>query len=167
MSHSARLAAGLLVIGSACSSPKPAEGPGALDGSEGLGAAGASPAAAAEPAPVIVESTAATPSTPAPSAATSPAAPSASDASVVETLFVREGLVDCQGEAAQKCLQVRGSESEEWRSFYASIEGFEHDPSHAYELRVEVTKVPNAPADAPSLRYRLLEVVSKRKVAKK
>lgn len=165
MSHSARLAAGLLVIGSACSSPKPAEAPGALDGSEALGAtaAEAPPAPVAEPAPVIVESSTPTPST----APTSPAAPTASDASVVETLFVREGLVDCQGEAAQKCLQVRGSESEEWRSFYASIEGFEHDPSHAYELRVEVTKVQNAPADAPSLRYRLLEVVSKRKEAKK
>lgn len=157
------LAAGLLVIGSACSSPKPAEGPGALDGSEALGGTAAEAPPVAEPAPVIVESSPPTPST----APTSPAVPTASDASVVETLFVREGLVDCQGEAVQKCLQVRGSESEEWRSFYASIEGFEHDPSHAYELRVEVTKVQNAPADAPSLRYRLLEVVSKRKVAKK
>jgi uncharacterized protein DUF4377 len=91
----------------------------------------------------------------------------ASDASVVETLFVSEALVDCQGESAQKCLQVRGSESEEWRNFYAPIAGFEHEASHAYELRVEVTKVANAPADAPSLRYRLLEVVSKRKVGKK
>lgn len=150
----------MLVLGSACSSPKPAESPGPLDGSEAPAgtATDTPPAVAAEPAPVIVESTTPDPQT---------ADPTASDASVVETLFVREGLVDCQGEAAQKCLQVRGSESEEWRNFYTSIEGFEHDPSHAYELRVEVTKVPNAPADAPSLRYRLLEVVSKRKVAKK
>ncbi len=165
MSHSARLAACLLVIGSACSSHKPADSPGALDGSDALGdAAKSPPAPVAEPAPVIVETSGA-PTTPAPPPST--AAPTASDASVVETLFVREGLVDCQGEGAQKCMQVRGSESEEWRSFYASIEGFVHEPSHAYELRVEVTRVPNAPADAPSLRYRLLEVVSKRKAGAK
>jgi hypothetical protein len=160
MSHSARLAACLLVIGSACSSPKPAESPEALDGTQPLdGKAPESASAPAEPTPVIVSTNGA----PAPGQP----APSASDASVVETLFVSDALVDCQGESAQKCLQVRSSESEDWRNFYAPIEGFEHEASHVYELRVEVTTVPNAPADAPSLRYRLLEVVSKQKVAKK
>ena len=123
MSHSARLAACLLAIGSACSSPKPADSPEALDGSEPLdGRAPESlPAAAAEPTPIIVSTS--TAPTPGPSTST------ASDASVVETLFVSEALVDCQGESAQKCLQVRGSESEEWRNFYAPIEGFEHEAS--------------------------------------
>lgn len=86
-----------------------------------------------------------------------------SAAPVVGTLLVREQLADCQGEAPMKCLQVRAAESEEWRNLYTPIEGFEHEAGHAYELRVEVTQVANPPADGSSLRYRLLEVVSKQK----
>lgn len=86
-----------------------------------------------------------------------------SAAAVIQTLLVREQLADCQGEAPMKCLQVRAAESEEWRNLYAPIEGFEHEAGHAYELRVEVTQVANPPADGSSLRYRLLEVVSKQK----
>jgi hypothetical protein len=85
---------------------------------------------------------------------------------VVETLYVRDTLADCQAEGVRQCLQVRSSEQEDWRNFFGSIEGFQYQPSFAYELRVEVSPVPNAPADAPSLRYRLLEVVSKRKAGK-
>jgi hypothetical protein len=79
----------------------------------------------------------------------------------IETLLVRDQLVDCVGEGERKCLQVRASEDEAWRNFYAEIEGFDYEPSFAYELRVEVTPDPQPPADGSSLRYRLLEVVSK------
>jgi hypothetical protein len=85
---------------------------------------------------------------------------------VVETLFVRDTLADCQAEGVRQCLQVRSSEQEDWRNFFGSIEGFQHEPSYAYELRVAVSPVVNAPADAPALRYRLLEVVAKRKARK-
>jgi hypothetical protein len=77
---------------------------------------------------------------------------------------VRERRADCQGEGERKCLQVREVESGEWRNFYANIEGFDYEEGNAYEVRVEVTEVPRPPADASSLRYRLLEVISKRKV---
>ena len=86
-----------------------------------------------------------------------------SAAPVVQTLFVREQLADCQGEAPMKCLQVRAAPTEEWRNLYAPIEGFDYEPAHAYELRVEVTQLAKPAADASSLRYRLLEVVSKQK----
>ena len=86
-------------------------------------------------------------------------------APVVQTLFVRERRSDCEGEGTRKCLQVREAESAEWRNLYASIEGFAYEEAHAYELRVEVTQIPHPQADGTSLRYRLLEVVSKRKVA--
>ena len=76
---------------------------------------------------------------------------------------MREQLADCHGEAPMKCLQVRELASEEWRNLYAPIEGFEHEPGYAYELRVEVAPVAKPPADGSSLRYRLLEVVSKQK----
>lgn len=89
---------------------------------------------------------------------------SADPAGVTQTLFVGPALADCQGEAPQKCLQVRESASEPYRNLYSGIAGFEHEPSYEYELKVEVTPVPNAPADASSVQYRLIEVVAKRKV---
>lgn len=147
MSYVARLALVVLVV--ACSRPKPP--------------AGEEPTAPSSPSPEAPPSTAPA-SEPVLGAAGGVGAPS--DAPVVETLFVRETLADCQAEGVRQCLQVRSSEREDWRNFFASIEGFEYQPAHAYELRVEVSPVPNAPADAPSLRYRLLEVVSKRKPGK-
>jgi len=104
------------------------------------------------------------------SSATAPAAPlpTAPKAETPKpnekTLFVRESLVDCQGEAPMKCMQVRESESEEWTYFYAPIEGFEHQEGFRYELRVEVSNVTDPPADSSSLRYRLVKVIKKEQV---
>jgi len=143
MSHVARLAVFALVA--ACHNPKPP-----------AGEEPAVPSADLTPEPAALE--------PAPPELTSGDAV-ASDAPVVETLFVRDTLADCQAEGAQRCLQVRSSEQEDWRNFFGSIEGFQFEPTYAYELRVAVSPLPNAPADAPALRYRLLEVVTKRKAA--
>jgi len=149
MSHVARLS--LFAVLVACSSPKPPAG-------EEPAVSGAEPA----PEPAAPEPTPETPTTPGAPAATS----ASSDAPVVETLFVRDTLADCQAEGVRQCLQVRSSEQEDWRNFFGSIEGFQHEPSYTYELRVAVTPVVNAPADAPALRYHLLEVVAKRKTGK-
>lgn len=145
MSHLALVALAALTAALACASPTPPE-------------PSTSESGAPEPA------AAAGPSTPA--AVDPPAAAATPDGVPVEaTLFVREQRVDCQGEAARRCLQVRESESDPWRNLYAAIEGFDYEESNAYELRVEVSQVPRPPADAASVRYRLLEVVSKRQVA--
>jgi hypothetical protein len=80
-----------------------------------------------------------------------------------QSFFVHESMVDCEGASPMRCMQVRGSESEEWTWFYDGIEGFEHEEGYRYELRVEVTEVENPPADGSSKRYRLVEVVSKEK----
>src|SRR5688572_26566062 len=155
MSHVARLS--LFAVLVACSSPKPPAG-------EEPAVSSADPA----PEPAAPEPTSeppAAPDAPAPTE-TQPAASASSDAPVVETLFVRDTLADCQAEGARQCLQVRSSEQEDWRNFFGSIEGFQHEPSYSYELRVAVSPVANAPADAPALRYRLLEVVAKRKAGK-
>jgi hypothetical protein len=79
----------------------------------------------------------------------------------VKTMYVDAELVDCEGEGPMKCMRVRESESEDWTLFYSPIEGFEHEAGNTYELRVEVLKVDDPPADGSSLRYRLVEVVSK------
>lgn len=140
MSHSCRVV--LLAALLACSSSKPPASP---DVSE------AAAAGAPDEAP---------PSEPAAGGAGPSDAP---EGVVTETLFVRDALAECQGEGSGQCLQVRNAPDEQWRHLYAPIEGFEYEAGHAYELRVEATRVANAPADAASIRYRLVEVVSKQK----
>jgi hypothetical protein len=136
-----------LIAVAACSTPKPPEGN-----------------VPEAPAPSAPDSEAPAPSPPATGTGATGEAGSQGAEPVVQTLFVRERLADCQGEGERKCLQVREVESGEWRNFYASIEGFDYEEGNAYEIRVEVTEVPRPPADASSLRYRLLEMISKRKV---
>jgi hypothetical protein len=138
----------------ACSGSKPAESPAAVPEEPGTAHPGAAETGAAEPAEA---------KPPAGSERGAAAAEPAASQAVSMTLFVASTLVDCQGEAPQKCLQVRESSSEPYRNLYAGIAGFQHEPGYEYELRVEATAVPGAPADAASVRYRLLEVVAKRK----
>jgi hypothetical protein len=80
------------------------------------------------------------------------------------TLFVAEALVDCQGEGPMKCMRVRAAEDQPWSLHYDRIEGFTYEPGFVYELRVERRDVAKPAADAPSSRYRLLEVGARRKV---
>jgi hypothetical protein len=63
-----------------------------------------------------------------------------------------------------KCMQVRDSEQGGWRLFYGTIDGFSHEDSYTYELRVQPEVQGSPPMDAPAKRYRLIEVVSKKKV---
>jgi heat shock protein HslJ len=77
----------------------------------------------------------------------------------IETLWVGPQLADCVGVGPQKCLQVRYAEDGQFEYFYDSIEGFEHVAGTSHQLKVAVTDVENPPADASSLRYRLVEIV--------
>lgn len=90
--------------------------------------------------------------------------PHAESGAPVITLFVHEQRVDCHGEVPQKCLQIREQPTEEWSYFYDTIAGFEYEESYRYELRVAVSTDDNPPADASSVSYRLVEVVSKQRV---
>jgi len=84
---------------------------------------------------------------------------------VEKTLYVASETAPCVGVAPMDCLQVKEDPDAEWQMFYAPIEGFEFEAGYEYELRVLVEPVPNPPADASSLRYTLIEVVSKTPVA--
>jgi hypothetical protein len=79
-------------------------------------------------------------------------------------IFVREKRVDCEGEGPMLCMQVRNAANEEWTLFYGKIEGFSYEEGHAYELRVRVDEAKMAPADGPSQKFKLVEIVSKEKV---
>jgi hypothetical protein len=88
-----------------------------------------------------------------------------SRADTSSTLFVAEDTVACEGEGPRTCLRVRSSESAPWRLFYGTIEGFTREPHTAYELRVVTADAGPERADAPASRYRLVDIVSKRKAA--
>ena len=83
----------------------------------------------------------------------------------------------CTGVAPMLCLQVRTSPGAPWQLHYGDIEGFEFQPGapwqlHYFEIegfnwqpgteyviRVREFNVPNPPADAPSKRWVLEEVL--------
>ncbi|MGS3141768.1 DUF4377 domain-containing protein [Aeromonas sanarellii] len=81
-----------------------------------------------------------------------------------EPLYVQDKLADCIGVAPMKCMQVRGHPGESWSLFYQQIEGFTFEPGYRYQLEVTKEQLTDVPADASSLRYRLIKVVSKEAV---
>jgi heat shock protein HslJ len=83
-----------------------------------------------------------------------------SDSGAVKTLYVASEPVPCQGIGPQLCLQVKEAPDEAYSLFYDSIEGFVYEPGYDYELLVTVSDIENPPADASSLRYTLVEVLS-------
>jgi heat shock protein HslJ len=79
-------------------------------------------------------------------------------------LFVGPTQADCVGVGPQLCLLVKESPAAEYTYFYGSIDGFSFVPGYEYELLVQVTPVENAPADASSLKYTLVEVTRQTEV---
>ena len=79
-------------------------------------------------------------------------------------LFVGPSLVDCVGVGPQKCLLVKERREDEWQLFYDGIEGFDWEPGYLYEITVQIRQVEDPPADASSLSYHLIELISKTEV---
>jgi heat shock protein HslJ len=77
------------------------------------------------------------------------------------TVYVGPYQVDCVGVAPQKCLLVKEKPGDDWTMHYDPIQGFDYEPGYEYELQILEEKVENPPADASSLRWALVEVVSK------
>jgi heat shock protein HslJ len=81
--------------------------------------------------------------------------------SAEKTIYVGPRQVDCVGVAPQKCLLVKENPDDDWSMYYDRIEGFDYEPGYEYELRIVEEEVENPPADASSIRWTLVEVVSK------
>lgn len=77
-------------------------------------------------------------------------------------MWIKPDLVDCVGEAPQKCMQVAESESGEYYFFYDQIGGFSFEEGTSYVLDVQVDEIDSPPADAGTLRYTLLEIIEQR-----
>ncbi len=77
----------------------------------------------------------------------------------IERFWIGPELVDCVGSGPQKCMLIRRSEDGQVEYFYDRIDGFTHEVGTTYVVDVAVTEVENPPADASTLRYRLVEIV--------
>lgn len=75
-----------------------------------------------------------------------------------EVINIGPNNVDCFNPFPGKCWIINGEKS------YQQIEGFEYEEGYSYFLEVKITEIENPPADASSLRYDLIKVISKTKV---
>ncbi|UXX78773.1 DUF4377 domain-containing protein [Reichenbachiella carrageenanivorans] len=89
---------------------------------------------------------------------------SCSDKVEVKEYWVNSMRVACVGEGPRRCLQVQQGEQVEsgaWEYFYSTIEGFDFKEGFIYQLAVSEKSIENPPADGSSIRYQLVEVLSK------
>jgi len=80
-----------------------------------------------------------------------------------KTFIIAAQTVDCTGVAPMRCLQVKEKESDNWGNFYSNIEGFTYEPGFEYILKVKTEKIQNPPMDGSSIKYTLVQQVSKTK----
>ena len=74
---------------------------------------------------------------------------------------VASTTADCVGVAPQKCLLVKKGDAKQWTFFYSPIEGFSYEAGYEYVLSVKESKAESTPADASSIKYKLVKEVSK------
>ena len=87
---------------------------------------------------------------------------------ITSTFWVNSMKMDCDAGAGKaQCLQIyKGNDLDtaEWSFFYSPIEGFTFEPG--YLQKIEVAETPldakNVPADASSIKYKLVEVLEKK-----
>jgi ecotin len=71
----------------------------------------------------------------------------------------------CQaGVMLKDCMQVKSSKDQkEWYNFYDDIKGFDYKKAYEYEIVVNEEEVKNPPADASSVKYTLVKIISQKK----
>ncbi len=79
----------------------------------------------------------------------------------IRSIWVAHRRVDCIGVAPQKCYLIKSTQYEDWKFWYSDIEGFDFEEGYAYELLVREVRDENPPADAPSVKLELVEVLLK------
>lgn len=80
---------------------------------------------------------------------------------IVSSLQIASTTRDCNGPFPRKCLQVKEDNAANWQLFYNSIDGFTYKEGYEYVVVVRREPVPNPPADGSSIRYILVDEVSK------
>ena len=83
-----------------------------------------------------------------------------------QVYWVNSSKVPCTGVTPMNCLQVQKNEvinPNQWEFFYDEINGFEYEEGFIYKIEVKEEQLPKneVPADASSIRYTLIKVISK------
>ena len=83
-----------------------------------------------------------------------------------QIIILGPATMTCDAGVMQKeYYQVKWTEEQEnWEYFYNEIDGFTFEPGYLYKLLVSVESILNPPADASSLKYRLIRVLEKEEV---
>jgi hypothetical protein len=80
-----------------------------------------------------------------------------------ETWMVGPERKPCSGVAPMECLQIKKNPSDTaWQYFYDAIEGFNYEPGYTYTLEIQTEKIDNPPADASSVKYKLIKIIAKK-----
>lgn len=79
----------------------------------------------------------------------------------IRTVFIGPEKVHCVGVAPIQCMQIKEKVNAPWQLFYDQIEGFNFEAGYDYILQVKVEKREHVPADASSLKWSLVKVLSK------
>lgn len=87
-----------------------------------------------------------------------------------EILWINSSEVSCEGAGPMLCLEVQRGETfnaSKWQLFYSGIEGFIFESGNIYKLKVKKEKLnpDEIPADGSSVKYTLIEVLSKKQDA--
>lgn len=80
-----------------------------------------------------------------------------------KTIYIGPVTQPCSTESMEtECLQIKWTNDQaEWENFFGQIEGFNFEAGYEYQLIVKEEKVENPPADAASVKYKLIREVSK------
>ena len=85
---------------------------------------------------------------------------------VLKEYWVNSSKIPCEGVGPMNCLQIQESpeiEEGKWNNFYSNFEGFDYRPGNIYRIKVRVEQLPPPiPADASSLKFTLIEVISEK-----
>jgi hypothetical protein len=90
------------------------------------------------------------------------ASSSCGDTSELRVLYVGPDRIDCVGVGPQLCYQINDVPEAPYTHYYDEIEGFDHRKGFEYVLQIEVLTVENPAADASSIRYRLVQELSRK-----
>lgn len=77
-------------------------------------------------------------------------------------LWIAPNTKKCFGEIEKQCMQIKHSKSQKsWELFYDNIEGFTYKKGYLYLIEFKESRIENPLADASSIKYHLIKIVSK------
>lgn len=86
----------------------------------------------------------------------------------VHLMWIHHQTKECIGVGPQNCLLVQYGETVNengWQLFYGHIHGLQPKRGYRYKIKYFTEKVENPPADASSIQYYLIKVISKERIS--